>query len=62
MKCAICQDHYDTLSCRITMSNDSQQHDPQYDMIVCEKCYYKVLEKIILMDPMNKRLNKEEQV
>lgn len=39
------------------MSNDSQSYKPQYDMIVCEKCYYSILEKILLLDPMNKRLN-----
>lgn len=62
MKCAICQGHYDTLSCRIIMSNDNQCHDPQYNMIVCEKCYYKVLQQITLMDPMNARINKEEHI
>ena len=60
MKCHICREPYDTLSCHITMSNDSQQAHPQYDMEVCEKCYYRILEQVFLMDPINKLCNREQ--
>ena len=62
MHCMICHGKFDILPGHITLSNDFQSICPQYDMIVCENCYYKILEKIILMDPINKRLNREERV
>ena len=62
MHCMICHGKFHILPGHITLSNDFQSICPHYNFEVCEKCYWKVIQQITLMDPMNARINKEEQV
>lgn len=52
-KCCLCRNR-EPIICRIILERNGKS---EYNMPVCEKCYYAVLQKTYELDPINQKVD-----